>query len=257
MRMHYKEFIKQIVPAKVWEIVKNTGIKYFGLLANSSYAEVGEDILIYKLFHARKGDMKLSGFKKNGFYIDIGCNHPALNSQTYFFYKKGWRGITVDPSPTHQNLFKKMRPHDLYFPLGISSKPGKLAYYVYDLNVINSFDKEASAKIARELNSKLLDVKEVEVARLDDLLKAHLGKHEIDFLSVDAEGHEFEIIQSNDWNTYRPKFVLLEIHDFDWEHLNKSDVYNYMIEKRYKIVSVIGHNCLFEDIKNKSYSHFG
>lgn len=252
-----KKIIFLILPPSLIVYLKYVGVKYFRFYCNVSYSEVGEDILFYKLFHPRKSEMLPNNFKKEGFYIDIGCNHPVSNSQTYLMYKKGWNGLVIDPSPEYANYFKIMRPNDIYLPIGISQESGIMNYYQYDLDVINSFDFNSSEILAKELNAKLINTIRVNIYRLDYILTKYLpeGK-KIDLLTIDTEGHEKQIIKSNDWGKYRPKFVLLEIHDFDNHVPLNSEIVNYMISKQYKLVSVLGHNCLFEDLLNKEYSHF-
>ena len=238
-------------------ILKNIGVKYFKFYSNISYSEVGEDILLYKLFHPKKAENLPNIFKENGFYIDIGSNHPVSNSQTYLMYKNGWKGIAIDPSPEYFSYFKKMRPLDIILPFGVSQKNGEMQYFQYDLDVINSFDFNSSEKLANELNAKLINTINVKIYRLDEILDKYLvNDQKIDFLSIDTEGHEEQIILSNNWFKYRPKFVLLEIHDF--ENLNplNSNVVKLMISYDYKLISVLGHNCLFEDKLNLKYSHF-
>ena len=80
--------------------------KIFKLFKNKKkgnyFGEFGEDILINRFF--RKED--------DGFYVDIGCYHPAKGSLTYYLYKKGWRGLNVDLSKVSIDLFKLARPKD-------------------------------------------------------------------------------------------------------------------------------------------------
>jgi FkbM family methyltransferase len=252
-----KKILFNILPNNLIIYLKYFGVKYFRFYSNSSYSEVGEDILFYKLFHPRKSENKPNLFKKDGFYIDIGCNHPVSNSQTYLMYKRGWRGIVIDPSPEYANYFKIMRPNDIYLPIGISEDSGTMTYYQYDLDVINSFDFNSSEKLAKELNANLIKSTSVQIYRLEDILSKYvpMGKT-IDFLSIDTEGHEEKILKSNNWNIFRPKFVLLEIHNFDNLVPLNSNIVNYMVSNKYKLVSILGHNCLFEDCLNLEYSHF-
>ncbi len=246
-----------MLPPSYVMYLKLFGVKYLRFYSNSSYSEAGEDILLFKLFHPRKLEKLPNKFKKNGFYIDIGCNHPVSNSQTYLMYKNGWSGIAIDPSPEYADYYKLMRPRDTYLQFGISENAGMLKYYQYDLDVINSFDLNASENLAKELNARLINSIDVNIYRLDYILSKHLPSDvKIDFLSVDTEGHEEQILKSNDWTKFRPKFVLLEIHNFDNLFPANSNVVNFMISNKYKLISVLGHNCLFEDCLNLEYSHF-
>jgi FkbM family methyltransferase len=252
-----KAIIKKILPNSTLETLKIIKYKFFAdKYAIKSFGETGEDVLLYKLFHPKKAENKPVVFKKDGLYIDIGCNHPVSNSQTYGLYKRGWKGIVIDPLPDYRNLFQKVRPKDIYLPCGVSCNNGTMKYYMYDLNVINSFDKEASEDLAQQLNAKLLEVKEVPVVTIDEICKTHLKGRTIDFMSIDAEGYELEILKSNDWEKYRPKFILTEVHNWDFKSIDRFSVYSFLVSHKYKLINVIGHNCMFEDTLNANFSHF-
>jgi hypothetical protein len=83
------------------------------------YGESGEDVLLNSFCH------------KKGFYIDIGAYHPARASNTYLFYKKGWRGINIDANPYSIKLFNKMRKRDININAGISDKNTVLNYFCF------------------------------------------------------------------------------------------------------------------------------
>ncbi len=252
-----KRILIKYFPTYLISMLKNVLIKKFQYYSNISYSEVGEDVLLYKLFHPRKSENIPVQFKRNGLYIDIGCNHPVSNSQTYFMYKNGWQGLCIDPSPIYTDLYKSIRPRDKYLQFGVSEIPGELNYYQYDLDVINSFDFPKSEKLALELNAKFLNEVKVPVKRLEDILSENLSSGQIiDFLSIDTEGHEEFILKSNNWQLYRPKFILIEIHDFDILNPIKNNIVKYLINYNYKLINVLGHNCLFEDELNPKFSHF-
>ena len=73
------------------------------MLPNICYSQNGEDLILNRFLEN----------KKNGFYIDIGAHHPIRFSNTYLFYKKGWRGINIDAMPGSMDLFNKIRSRDI------------------------------------------------------------------------------------------------------------------------------------------------
>lgn len=95
--------ICKLVRAGILEIHR----KIWRELICNSYSQSYEDLIIDKYFD----------YKKNGFYLEIGSYHPKRLSNTYRFYKKGWKGVTVEPNPEVKKIFKKFRPNDIFFTL--------------------------------------------------------------------------------------------------------------------------------------------
>ena len=96
-----------------------------------SFAQESEDLVLNKIF----------GNQSNGFFIDIGANHPIRFSNTWFFYKKGWRGINIEPNPDMFKLLEEYRPHDLNLNIGISDVNDTLDYYMFNEPALNTFSE--------------------------------------------------------------------------------------------------------------------
>ena len=67
--------------------------------------------------------------KKNGFYLDIGAQHPISNNNTYLLFKKGWSGINIDINEFSIDLFNYLRPNDENIQIAISDKRGEIIFY--------------------------------------------------------------------------------------------------------------------------------
>ena len=166
-----------------------------------SFSSAGEDMILRHL---------LGSEKRDGFYVDVGAFHPVHASNTYFFYLNGWTGINIDARPGSAALFNKVRPNDINIESGVSDATGNLTYYFIDeTSSMNSFSREFLDQLGM-----LKYVKReipVPVRRLSDLLHKHLECGQtIDFLNVDVEGMDYEVLASNDWDTYRPRVVVVE-----------------------------------------------
>jgi FkbM family methyltransferase len=165
---------------------------------NLCYGQDGEDLILNRL---------LSG-QAQGFYVDVGAHHPVRFSNTYLFYRRGWRGINIDAMPGSMKKFDKVRPRDINIECGVAGSAGKLMYHRFNEQALNTFDEAAHKN---QQPYQLIDSVEVGVERLDTLLAKHLSAGQvIDFLSVDVEGKDEEVLRSNDWNRYRPRFILAE-----------------------------------------------
>lgn len=171
-----------------------------------SFSSAGEDMVLRHL---------LGSDKLNGFYVDVGAFHPTLFSNTYFFYLNGWSGINIEARPGSKALFDKVRPRDVNLEVGISRQRGALTYYFIGENSpMNSFSPEFLNQIQMLEHVK----SEISIATvmLAEVLESHLPKGQaIDFLNVDVEGHDLEVLGSNDWERFRPRIVVVEDEALD------------------------------------------
>jgi len=180
-----------------------------------SYAQNAEDMVLRRVF----------GERTDGFYIDIGANHPVIDSVTKHFYDKGWHGINVEPVASLHELLQQHRPRDVNVRVGVGAEPGRLALGVVTSNeALSSFHHELSSN-----NSAAgLDVDEqlVDVITLAALCERHAPTTGIDFLKVDVEGFEEQVFAGNDWDRFRPKVILAEDNFSDnWHALLLSKGY--------------------------------
>ncbi|HQU22635.1 MAG TPA: FkbM family methyltransferase, partial [Flavobacteriaceae bacterium] len=192
-----KKFLPKSFREKLVDSQFNNKIEF----SNKSFSQEGEDLILDRFFN----------YKKSGFYIDVGAHHPRKFSNTHIFYARGWRGINIDALPNSMDLFNSERPGDINLEVGVSKNGGELTYFMFNQPAINTFsEKEAKAKEAIE-RYQLREKVKVKTAPLKDLLDKHLPQQtKIDFISIDVEGLDVEVIQSNDWDLYRPTMILVE-----------------------------------------------
>jgi len=163
-----------------------------------SYAQNGEDVILRRIFSD----------KKTGFYVDIGASHPETLSVTKHFYDHGWRGINVEPLKFNYELFLKDRPLDLNLNLAIDIKSGSREFHeVSDYSELSTFSSEAATTLLRE-GHKVISY-QVETITGDDLFSKYIHDA-VDFMKVDVEGGEYEVISSINLIRYRPKILLIE-----------------------------------------------
>ena len=217
-----------------------------------SFSQAGEDMILRNLFSKIQ----------DGFYVDVGAYHPTIGSNTYFLQRfKGWRGINIEPNPEQIHLFKKARPNDINLNVGISTKSEKLNYYILKkgASTMNSFSLDFLKKIG--LENSIEKTVEVQTRPLQDVLKEHLPDNKsIDLLDIDVEGFDLEVLQSNDWDKYRPKSVMVEI---DVDGFETSPVDKFLRDLGYKIVAMtpvstqINMSCIYFDSElYKTYQNY-
>ncbi len=126
-------------------------------------------------------------------------------------------------------LFNRWRPRDINLEVGVAQVSGSLDYYVFNEPALSGF----SADLSNERNhaSSPYTIKEiikVEVFPLKELLEKHLSDRKIDFLSVDVEGLDLDVLKSNDWSKFRPMFVLVEVLKRSLDELESDPITQFM-----------------------------
>lgn len=207
-----------------------------------SYSQEGEDLILQRIF----------GDKKIGFYVDVGAHHPKRFSNTYLFYKKGWQGINIDAMPGSMKLFEIERPRDVNLELGVSKEEGELLYHIFNETALNTFSQIEANKKDGLRNYKIIEEKKIKTYPLKNILSKNIKANQsIDFMTIDVEGLDLEVIQSNDWNKFRPVIVLIE--DLKKNNLQelpiKSELYKFLIANQYELFAKTFNTLFFKDSK--------
>lgn len=183
-----------------------------------------------KLYYSQnREDLILEAFFPDldkGFYIDVGAYDPDFDSVTKLFYKKGWRGINIEPQAERYRRFVQKRRRDINLNCGVSSTDQKAQLRVYKNGGLSTFSpeikKEYNQKESEESVSKVSDV-EVEMRTLKSIFHQY-NVEKIDFMKIDVEGLELEVLEGNDWTLYRPEVICIEANHMvrDWKHYIRS-----------------------------------
>jgi len=231
-----KKILKSILPKKAIE--KMTEIKniYLDGYAIKSYSQEGEDMILRRLFEKQQ----------TGFYVDVGAHNPVRFSNTYFFYKKGWRGINIDAMPGSMKLFNKIRPRDINIEKAISDQKQVLTYYVFNEPALNGFSK----KLSEERNGKggyfVKETIDIETSTLEEILEEYLpNNQEIDFLSIDVEGLDFAVLKSNNFAKYKPKVILIEVLGSGLSDIENNEISKYLRQHEYSIFAKTVNTVIF------------
>jgi FkbM family methyltransferase len=163
-----------------------------------SYAQNREDVLLARLFSNRK----------TGFYIDIGAHDPVNYSITKYFYDLGWHGINLEPS---SHIFPRLcaaRARDINLNFGLSDRDGVLSFYEAmkgaGLSTFVKSEMERHCQAGFEFVER-----QCQVTTLAKVCEQYV-QGEIQFLSIDVEGYEREVIEGGDWNRWRPSVLVIE-----------------------------------------------
>jgi len=168
-----------------------------------SYSQAAEDLLAALYL----------GKAENVHYIDVGCWHPVKASNTYFFYERGGEGLCIDANPDIAAKFIKRRPRDTFVSCGVSNAPGELTYYRFAKPVFNTFSETRRDSVVR--SRKAIAPITVPVKPLTQILREAKWRERYgnaaDFLSIDVEGFEYEVITSLNLTYVRPKLIAMEM----------------------------------------------
>jgi FkbM family methyltransferase len=179
-----------------------------------SYAQNGEDVVLHRLFKRQL----------YGRYIDIGAADPVVDSVTKHFYDRGWRGINVEPSPQFSDRLAQLRPEDVNLHVAVSDHLG--SGVLHDAGDrqggLSTLDDQIAERV---LGHNRTDV-DVVLTTLAVLVEEH-DNGTVDFLKIDVEGSEREVIAGADWERCRPRVVVVEAVQPNegtpthqtWEHL--------------------------------------
>lgn len=205
--------------------------------AQPSYGQHGEDRVIAYYFEGRS----------RGFYVDVGCNRPEEGSNTYALYRAGWRGICVDANEALIQQFRRARPKDTVIHAVVSSATEELEFTTFDDDLVSTVSSSHRAEWSGR--RRVMATTRVRPARLDDLLRANGAPPAFDLLSVDAEGHDLEVLCSMDFAEFRPRLVVVEMLDFDLECPRRDPVYEHLSARGYRLVGFTMGNGYFEDAR--------
>lgn len=162
-----------------------------------SYAQNFEDVLLARAFAGRD----------RGFYVDVGAWLPATDSVTKHFYDLGWSGINIEPVEEYFKLLQKERPRDVNLQIAVGDRKETRRFYRVAGSGLSTFCPEPLAGYS-ELGLRAEEV-DVEVLTLREICETYV-RGEIDFLKIDVEGWEKQVILGGDWERYRPRIVLVE-----------------------------------------------
>jgi FkbM family methyltransferase len=163
-----------------------------------SYAQNLEDYHLAQVFAGQA----------TGFYIDVGAGHPVADNVSFWFYLQGWRGIVAEPQRSLAELYAHIRPRDVVVPWLVGRDAGETDFHVVDR--LHGFSTTIAdhARGAAAFGAGF-STERLPVTTLAAICEAHRPER-IDFLKVDVEGAEADVLAGADWERWRPRVVIAE-----------------------------------------------
>jgi len=207
-----------------------------------AYSSEGEDLILKRIFDN----------KTNGIYVDVGAHHPFRVSNTYLFHKMKWTGINIDPMPGSKALFDRYRPQDVNLEMGVSATRQQLTYHIFNEPALNTFSSHKVEEYTQDPKYRVIKQKKIETWPLADILDHYLpAGRSIDFLTIDAEGLDMDVLRSNNWKKYRPTYILVESDPFLLSDMQHCELGQFMQQAGYAIFAKTYYTYFFKNMHHE------
>lgn len=235
-----KSFIKKLILSNIPDFISSHAVERYLDEHKIFYSQEGEDIILERVFDG----------KQHGFYVDIGSHHPIRFSNTHAFYLKGWQGLNIDATPGSMTPFREIRKRDINVELGVSPEAGEMTYYIMNEPALNTFSKERVDFLESTTPYRLKKTELVQTKTLAQIMKEYVpAGQEIDFLTIDVEGLDYEILLTNDWEKFRPHIILAEDLNGSLENMSASRTHVFLKSKGYELFSKTFNTIFYRDTR--------
>jgi FkbM family methyltransferase len=191
-----------------------------------SFSQNGEDLIVSNVFKLRN--------VFNPSYIDIGAHDPYYLSNTAIFYQKGCRGINIEANSNLIENFRLYRPGDINLNIGISDHEGTMDFYVMAHDTLSTFSEQEKDNMVSN-HQTLSHVEKVSVSTLSSVIKKYFNGIFPDFLSLDVEGMDLQILQSINFEEFAPKVICVEAAEYSpiGAGKRKTELINFLVSQGY------------------------
>jgi FkbM family methyltransferase len=168
------------------------------------YSQHGEEEIINKYLDKNPDIEK-------GIYIDFGASFPTKINNTYYYYKRGWNGILIEPHPSYKKINKKVRPKDIYLSIAITDYDGKVQMGEYIPGYYGSCTVESPLGHKHKKQKQFEKLYFVKCMTINTLIKKYPKFAEPDFISMDIETNEEKALSKCDFTIFKPKIICIEL----------------------------------------------
>ncbi len=215
--------------------------------AQTGYSQFGEDLIVNFLFNSL-------GIQQPT-YLDIGANHPRFISNTYFFYKRGGRGVLVEPNPRLSKMLKTVRPRDVVLEVGIGLAAATQAdFYIFGgfADGLSTFSKSEATHwetVGLRGHGKIQIEKVIQVplVSINQIIAENFSGKAPNFLSLDVEGLDLDVLKGLEFDRFAPDVICVETLGYDGNQatFKKHDIIEFMLAKKYVAYADTRVNTIF------------
>lgn len=207
-----------------------------------SFSQAGEDQLMrYLLYNCLHNTQPTN--------LDIGANHPRDCNNTYYFYLRGSKGVCIEPDLRFYRLIKNTRPRDVVLHAGIGTgdaTEAALHQFPHPYSGWNTFSATEAEARAKETGIAYTIVQRIPLLNINDVMSEYFDGHP-NILSIDVEGLDLQILQSLDFNRFRPEVICVESITFSMKHEEQKigGIIDFLLSKGYFIFGDTHINTIF------------
>lgn len=218
--------------ASLWHLLRHPGWH--------SFSQCGEDMIVW---HLLRSVLRVPHMR----YLDIGANHPVSLSNTYFLYRQGGQGVCIDPVPGLERKWHILRPKDIFLSVGIQIADKREAkLFLMNPDTFSTFSESSAKQAAEGGQARLVDIRSVPLVRMSELLTTYFPDG-IEFLNIDVEGLDLEILREIDFREHRPRLVCIEISHEKHADNNLDSSDSFLVQHGYQRVAYTCYNAIFID----------
>lgn len=178
----------------------------------SSFSAYGEDLIVFAWLEA-------AGVSPaEATYLDVGAAHPQRLSNTFLLYRHGAKGVLVEPDPEQAAFLQAQRPRDTVLNAGVAFDERRQADLIrLSTRLFNTFHEDQAGKVVSASENWRPDQRQcvkdrvrVELIPINDIMQEHFSEARLDFLSIDVEAKDFDVLQSLDIARWKPRLICIE-----------------------------------------------
>lgn len=206
-----------------------------------SYSQTGEDLIVKFILDSLK--------IKHPKYLDIGTYHPKNINNTYLFYRNKGKGVCIEADPLLHKKIKSKRRRDICLNVGIGIEDSDSSeFYIMTSKTLNTFSKEEAEKYVSFGNEKIEKIIKVPIVNINDIVEKYFS-NELNFVSLDIEGIDEQVIKSFNFNDKRPEVFCIETINYTENNseAKNEEIINFMKSKNYIVFADTYINTIFVD----------
>ena len=204
-----------------------------------SYSQGAEDIIMPHIWRYHFSQTE------PGRYVDVGCNAPIRYSNTFELYLRGWRGINIDANRDLIDECTRVRKEDICIRAAVSDAVREVTFHKAKDDAVSTIDETRLVEWKKHFDFADEDKETLKTQRLTEILDANLAGSNIDLLTIDVEGHDMQVLRGLDFAKYRPKIIIIEMHEF--REIESSDIYRHLTSIGYELKYFAILNAYFVD----------
>lgn len=204
-----------------------------------SFSQCGEDLIAWFL-------LSLLGINRPS-YLDIGAHHPWHLNNTALFHLLGGRGVNIEPDPALFAAFPRERPRDINLNVGIGRTAGRMTFFRMADPSLNTFSAQEAERMQQDEGIRIAERVSLPVRTINEVIREHAVAP--DFVSIDVEGHDIDILDSYDFARHRPAVICVETVSFSLRQAGRKDprARDLLAGRNYRVYADTYINTLFVD----------